>query len=149
MLIMAPVHLTPIHCHVSRTFVCFFLVTHHISDHAKLLITLETSHRFSSTHEMFFLLLGWWVVYFHHLDFSLKSTSVEKTSLNTLSKVGLPLLVFSLAPSLLLILFSLPYKKIIYIFVFFVPVCLLLDTGSFRNSPYNCSLALFLTHRYQ
>lgn len=146
MLIVASVHLILIHSHVSLTFACFFLVTHHISDYANLFIALKHSHGFSSMHEMFFLFLVWWVVYLHHLDFSLKSTSVEKTSLNTLSKVGLPLLVFSLTLYLLLTMLSLQYEKNN---LHSIPMCLLLETGSFRQSPYNHSQALFLTHRAQ
>lgn len=78
-----------------------------------------------------------------HLDFSLKSTSTEKTFLTTLSKACLPLLGSSLAPHLLLTLLSLRCETIICIFVFFVPVCLLHENGSFRKSDF--MLTLFTT----
>lgn len=65
-----------------------------ISDHLKLFVTSESLHRFSSMHGIFFSLFVGWVVY--HLDFRLKPTSTEKTSLTILLKSGVLLVVSSL-----------------------------------------------------
>lgn len=99
----------PMQCsEVLMTFTVFDKVTW-ILFHINL--KAEASERFSSMHEMLFSLFLVCVVCLNHLDFSLKFTSVEQTSLNTLYKVGIPLLVFSLVFYELLTLLSLQYKK--------------------------------------